>query len=126
MVIWISNLTCIVILLAAVGNIDTSGISMLEEVNKITERRELQVILSLVWSVANYEPIISYNMFNFSMFDMNFFFPLIFHSYASACFGQSWKWGDEEAEQIKVPKSSGAEMDVSDCWRGRWSMQLHA
>jgi sulfate transporter 3 len=38
--------TCNVILLAAVGNIDTSGISMLEEIKKIAERREQQVILS--------------------------------------------------------------------------------
>ena len=47
--------------LAAVGNIDTSGISMLEEVKKITERRELQVILSLELC-ANYEPKLSYNI----------------------------------------------------------------
>jgi len=49
----IFSLTRSVILLAGVGNIDTSGISMLEEVKKITERRELQVILSFVLS-ANY------------------------------------------------------------------------
>ncbi|GAU35625.1 hypothetical protein TSUD_30430 [Trifolium subterraneum] len=34
-----------VILLAAVGNIDTSGISMLEEIKKIAERREQQLVL---------------------------------------------------------------------------------
>lgn len=33
--------------MAAIGNIDTSGISMLEEVKKIADRRGLQVSLSL-------------------------------------------------------------------------------
>lgn len=31
-------------MILAVGNIDTSGISMLEEVNKILRRRDLKVI----------------------------------------------------------------------------------
>lgn len=62
MVIRIFSLTCSVILLAAVGNIDTSGISMLEETKKMAERRELQVIISLV-SFANHEPNIFYSLF---------------------------------------------------------------
>lgn len=44
----------------------------------------------------------------------------------AACFGQSCKRGDEETEQIEVPKSFREEMDLSDCWRGRWSMQLQS
>lgn len=44
----------------------------------------------------------------------------------AACFGQSCKWSDEETEQIEVPKSFREEMDLSDCWRGRWSMQLQS
>lgn len=63
MVVRISSLTCNAILLAAVGNIDTSGISMLEEIKKISERREQQVVLSLsLMSFSNHEPKISYSI----------------------------------------------------------------
>ncbi|KAK7393509.1 hypothetical protein VNO78_22067 [Psophocarpus tetragonolobus] len=40
-----TSLQYVIIYMSAVGNIDTSGISMLEEVKKITERRELQLVL---------------------------------------------------------------------------------
>ncbi|KAG5051801.1 hypothetical protein AAZX31_02G138700 [Glycine max] len=40
-----TSLQYVIIDMSAVGNIDTSGISMLEEVKKITERRELQLVL---------------------------------------------------------------------------------
>ncbi|RDX84891.1 Sulfate transporter 3.1 [Mucuna pruriens] len=40
-----TNLQYVIMDLSAVGNIDTSGISMLEEVKKITERRGLQLVL---------------------------------------------------------------------------------
>lgn len=43
-----------------------------------------------------------------------------------ACFGESRKRGDEEAEQIQVPWWTGAKMDLSDSWRGCWCVQLHA
>lgn len=43
-----------------------------------------------------------------------------------ACFGQSRKRGDEEAQQIQVPWGYRPEMDLSDSWRGCESMQLHA
>jgi len=33
----------------------------------------------------------------------------------SACIGESWKRGDEETEQIEVPKSFRTEMDLSNC-----------
>nr|KYP31654.1 Sulfate transporter 3.1 [Cajanus cajan] len=40
-----TSLQYVIMDMSAVGNIDTSGISMLEEVKKITDRRELQFIL---------------------------------------------------------------------------------
>lgn len=40
-----SSLQYVILDMGAVGNIDTSGISMLEEVKKIMERRGLKVII---------------------------------------------------------------------------------
>ncbi|XP_047175153.1 sulfate transporter 3.1-like [Vigna umbellata] len=40
-----TSLQYVIMDMSGVGNIDTSGISMLEEVKKITERRELQLVL---------------------------------------------------------------------------------
>ncbi|ESW16649.1 hypothetical protein PHAVU_007G174100 [Phaseolus vulgaris] len=40
-----TSLQYVIMNMSGVGNIDTSGISMLEEVKKITERRELQLVL---------------------------------------------------------------------------------
>jgi len=60
MVIRIFSLTYSAILLAAVGNIDTSGISMLEETKKMAERREQQVIISLM---SFSEPNFFYSLF---------------------------------------------------------------
>ncbi|TKY52653.1 Sulfate transporter 3.1 [Spatholobus suberectus] len=40
-----TSLQYVILDMSAVGNIDTSGISMLEEVKQITERRELQLVL---------------------------------------------------------------------------------
>lgn len=82
MVIRIFSLTCSVIILAAVGNIDTSGISMLEEAKKMVERREQQVIISLM-SFANHEPI----FFFYSLFIVAFLLTLkSFHSYDYSLF----------------------------------------
>jgi hypothetical protein len=68
--------TCNVILLAAVGNIDTSGISMLEETKKIAERREQQVILSLI-SFFNHESKFSYRMLIVALFFNLEIFPFL-------------------------------------------------
>ncbi|KAI4301223.1 hypothetical protein L6164_034522 [Bauhinia variegata] len=40
-----ASLQYVIMDMSAVGNIDTSGISMLEEIKKVTERRELQLVL---------------------------------------------------------------------------------
>ncbi|MED6161870.1 Sulfate transporter 3.1 [Stylosanthes scabra] len=40
-----TSLQYVILDMSAVGNIDTSGISMLEEVNKITDRRGLQLVM---------------------------------------------------------------------------------
>ncbi|XP_065861112.1 sulfate transporter 3.1-like [Euphorbia lathyris] len=41
-----SSLQYVILNMAAVGNIDTSGISMLEELKKVTDRRELKLVLA--------------------------------------------------------------------------------
>ncbi|CAL0299719.1 unnamed protein product [Lupinus luteus] len=52
---WETSLQYVIMDMTAVGNIDTSGISMLEEVKKIADRNELQVVfLSMLFVKMNF------------------------------------------------------------------------
>lgn len=101
--------------LAAVGNIDTSGISMLDEVKKIMDRRGLKVgffFFSFIYSAYILKDSQGY--------------WLDFPVERSASISKSRGWGDEETEQVEIPGNNRPGMDLSDSGGGCWSMQLHA
>lgn len=102
--------------ITAVGNIDTSGISMLDEVKKIIDRRGLKVHFYKI----------SFNFFHSIFFFFALLSLLVSFDIFIARIGEPGERGDEEDEQIGIDGENRSRMDFSDCWRGCWSLQLHA